>query len=159
MGFSDVGRGWPVLDGEAHRTIAAGAGHNATGTSGHLGNRIAPEMLDNLVKRAGHRRQSGKPLEHRITGTAGFAIEDGVAIRVECGPRREIALAVGERLIELHRKTVREIVEHIFFAVAVYVECGGGRRRFPSVFHDFTPDNMWVRGNVRGRARPAFERR
>ena len=30
---------------------------------------------------------------------------------------------------------------HIFFAVAVYVERGGGRRRFPSVFHDFTPDN------------------
>src|SRR5436305_1140388 len=29
----------------------------------------------------------------------------------------------------------------IFFAVAVYVERGGGRRRFPSVFHDFTPDN------------------
>ena len=28
-----------------------------------------------------------------------------------------------------------------FFAVAVYVERGGGRRRFPSVFHDFTPDN------------------
>jgi hypothetical protein len=47
----------------------------------------------------------------------------------------------------------------VFFAVAVYVERGGGRRRFPSVFHDFTPDNMRVRGNVRGRARPAFERR
>jgi hypothetical protein len=53
----------------------------------------------------------------------------------------------------------RPALRHIFFAVAVYVECGGGRRRFPSVFHDFTPDNMRVRGNVRGRARPAFERR
>jgi hypothetical protein len=33
-----------------------------------------------------------------------------------------------------------EVVQDIFFAVAVYVERGGGRRRFPSVFHDFTPD-------------------
>ena len=37
---------------------------------------------------------------------------------------------------------------HIFFAVAVYVERGGGRRRFPSVFHDFTPDNCLTRLNA-----------
>ena len=45
-----------------------------------------------------------------------------------------------------------------FFAVAVYVERGGARRRFPSVFHDFTPDIMRVRESVRRRVRPAFER-
>ena len=33
-----------------------------------------------------------------------------------------------------------------FFAVAVYVERGGGKRRFPSVFHDFTPDKVSARG-------------
>ena len=37
---------------------------------------------------------------------------------------------------------------HVFFAVAVYVERGGGRRRFPSVFHDFTPDNCLTRLNA-----------
>ena len=37
---------------------------------------------------------------------------------------------------------------HVFFAVAVYVERGGGRRRFPSVFHDFTPDNCLKRLNA-----------
>ncbi len=36
----------------------------------------------------------------------------------------------------------------VFFAVAVYVERGGGRRRFPSVFHDFTPDNCLTRLNA-----------
>ena len=35
-----------------------------------------------------------------------------------------------------------------FFAVAVYVERGGGRRRFSSVFHDFTPDNCLKRLNA-----------
>ncbi|OZA16923.1 MAG: hypothetical protein B7X90_16750, partial [Novosphingobium sp. 17-62-19] len=66
---------------------------------------------------------------------------------------------VGEDAHLPRRKCALEIIDDIFFAVAVYVERGGGRRRFSSVFHDFTPDNMRVRGNVRRRARPAFERR
>jgi hypothetical protein len=76
--------------------------------------------------------------------------------------RRLADLSPDERA-DLARSFPREYIMlsstlHIFFAVAVYVERGGGRRRFPSVFHDFTPDNMRVRG-CRGRVRPAFERR
>jgi hypothetical protein len=43
--------------------------------------------------------------------------------------------------MELGREAVQQVIQDIFFAVAVYVERGGRRRRFPSVFHDFTPDN------------------
>jgi predicted RNA methylase len=87
------------------------------------------------------------PLEHKLT-------HDQIAVYD--------AYADAWALIHQNLDTVLVMLSstlHVFFAVAVYVECGGGRRRFPSVFHDFTPDNMWVRGNVRGRARPAFERR
>jgi hypothetical protein len=76
-----------------------------------------------------------------VAARDGFAAFDGLAVAID-RPRRQIAFAVGEGLVELHREGMGEVVENIFFAVAVYVERGGRRRRFPSVFHDFTPDNI-----------------
>ncbi|PWS20825.1 hypothetical protein DKP78_26775, partial [Enterococcus faecium] len=67
--------------------------------------------------------------------------KDGLAAGVDGGSRAHVAVLVRVRFEQGHGEGVHQIVHHVFFAVAVYVERGGGRRRFPSVFHDFTPDN------------------
>jgi hypothetical protein len=75
-----------------------------------------------------------------------------------CGPVGRGTRSAGDRSVPAGIRVMLSSTLHVFFAVAVYVERGGGRRRFPSVFHDFTPDIMRVRESVRRRVRPAFER-
>ena len=55
--------------------------------------------------------------------------------------RSPIAVAIMGQSNERGQVDPTEAIGGVFFAVAVYVERGGRRRRFPSVFHDFTPDN------------------
>jgi hypothetical protein len=85
-------------------------------------------------------------------------VVDRAAFCVEHRARGDVALIVGKLLHLTSREGSDEVINNGFFAVAVYVERGGARRRFPSVFHDFTPDIMRVRESVRRRVRPAFER-
>ena len=58
----------------------------------------------------GERRQA---LDHAVAPFDGLAALDRLAVAVD-GPGREIALAVGERLEELGREAVREIIENVF---------------------------------------------
>ncbi len=84
LGFQRDWQSRPVLDSEAddHRCPRA---DNTTGTSGHLGNRIGPEMLDNLVKRAGHWRQAASRSSMASRARQASRIEDGIAVAIEAG--------------------------------------------------------------------------
>ena len=97
-GLGEVGGGRAVLDDEAV-TLA----HHAARASGHFGDEVRAEALDDLVERAGNGRQRSQPLDQLIAAGDGLAALDGLAVS-EDGPGREVALAVGERLVELHRE-------------------------------------------------------
>ena len=58
----------------------------------------------------GKRRQL---LDQPVAARDGLAALHRLAVAID-RPRREIALAVGEGLVELGREGVREIVEHVF---------------------------------------------
>ena len=59
------------------------------------------------------RRQRRQLLDQPITAGDGLAALHGLAIAID-RPRGEIALAVGERLVELGREAVRQIIQHVF---------------------------------------------
>src|SRR3546814_11805681 len=58
-------------------------------------------MLDALVERAGNGRKRREPFDHSVAATHGLAIDDRFAVLVADRPGREIAVPVGERLVEL----------------------------------------------------------
>ena len=107
-GFGEIG-GWrTVLDGKA-----VALSDDAARAPGHLGHHVRPKALHDLVERAGHGRQRGEPLDQFIAAGDGLAAFDGLAI-AEDGARREIALGVGEGLVELHREGMGEVIQHVF---------------------------------------------
>ena len=55
----------------------------------------------------------GQLFDQRIAPAGGLAAFDRLAIAHD-GPRRQIALAVGEGLVELHREGMGEVVEDVF---------------------------------------------
>jgi len=106
--LGEIGRRRPVLDGE---TFALA--HYAPRSAGDLGHDIGAEALDDLVERAGHRLKRCEPLDQLVAAGDGLPALDGLAVAIN-RPRRQIALAVRERLVELHREGMGEIVEDIF---------------------------------------------
>ena len=74
---------------------------------------LGAEALHDLVERALHRRQRGEVLDHAVAALDGLAALHRLAVAKD-RPRGEIALAVGERLEELRREAMSEIVEHVF---------------------------------------------
>ena len=111
------------------------------GPSGHLRHALGAVMLDDAVKGGLDRRQGAEMLDQALLLLDRERVVDRAALVVEHRHRAFLAGVVDEDLHLLRREGAFEIVDHVFFAVAVYVERGGGRRSFPSVFHDFTPDN------------------
>ncbi len=112
----------------------------------HLGHCLRPEMPDDMIERRADHRQRTELLEELVAHGHRFPAQHGLPSLVDHRFRAHRAAIVGIGAHLAHRKGRRQIVDQEFFAVAVYVERGGGRRRFPSVFHDFTPDNMRARG-------------
>ncbi len=51
-------------------------------------------------------------LDQPVAAQHGVAAEDGLAV-AEHRPRGQVALGVGERLVQLHRESVGEVVEHV----------------------------------------------
>ena len=76
-------------------------------------NRQVPRTLDDLVERARHGWQRGEPLDQRIAPTGGLAALDRLAV-TDHRPGRQIALAVREGLVELHREGMGKVVQHVF---------------------------------------------
>ena len=69
--------------------------------------------MDDLVERALDRRQRREPFDQLITPLHCLAALDGLTVAIDW-PRAQIAVAVGERLEQLRRKRMGEIVEDIF---------------------------------------------
>src|SRR4029077_18743769 len=80
--------------------------------SRHFSHDVGAEALHDLVERAGNGGKRGELLDEPITASDGFSAFDRLAVAVD-RPRGEIALAVGEGLVELHREGMGEIVEDV----------------------------------------------
>ena len=106
-GLGEVGRGRPAAEREA---FAPGVGHlqHPARAPGDLGDGLVPEMLHDLVERGRHGRERSELLDEGVAPRGGLLADDGVAVVVEHGPRHDVALVVGERLLELHREGVGE---------------------------------------------------
>src|ERR1700761_2220979 len=106
-GLGEIGRGGAVLKDET-----AALTDNAARPSRDLGDHLRAEPLDNLVERARHGRERGKLLDQAVAALDGFPAFDRLPVSVD-RPGAEIALAVGEGLVELDREGMGEIVEDI----------------------------------------------
>ena len=113
-GLGKVGRGGAVLDHEpVDGDAVAGLADDTTGAARHFRHGIGAEMLDELVERAGNRRQAGQLGDQLIAAGDRFAAFDRLAVARD-RPRRQVALRIRERLVELHREGMGEVVEDIF---------------------------------------------
>ena len=92
-----------VLDDEA-----LALADDAARAAGHLGDGIRTEALHDLVERTGHGRERGEPLDELVASRDRFTALDGLPV-AENGPGGEIALAVGEELVQLHRERMLQI--------------------------------------------------
>src|SRR3546814_6404446 len=93
--------------------VGAGLADDAARSAGHLGDNVGAEALDDLVKRAGNRGLRRQRFDQAIPASDGLATLDRLAIAIY-RPGRQLAIAVGERLVKLHREGGGEIVEDIF---------------------------------------------
>jgi hypothetical protein len=110
--LGEIGRTRAVFDGEAIDAVRSGLADDPARAARHLGHQLRAEALDDLVERAMDRRQRRELFDQAITAGNGLAALHGLTIAID-GPRGEIALAVGERLIELGREAVRQIIQHV----------------------------------------------
>ena len=69
--------------------------------------------MDDLVESALDGIEPGQMFDHAVAAGQGLSAEHRLAI-VEHGPRGQVAVVVGERLEELHRKRVLQVVQDIF---------------------------------------------
>ena len=103
-----------VLDNEAlAATICGRLADDPARAAGDLGHRVGAEALDDLVQRARDRRQAGQLLDEGIAARNRFPRFHRLAV-AEYGAGRHVAVAIGEGLIELHRKGMGEVIEDIF---------------------------------------------
>ncbi len=107
LGFGEIGGTGTVLDREP-----VALPHDAARAAGDLGDLIGAEALHDLVERARHRRQCRQPLDHAVAALHRVAALHGLAV-AEHRTGGEIALLVGERLVELCREGMREIIEDV----------------------------------------------
>ena len=85
---------------------------HASGASGDFRHRVMPEVLHDLVEGRGHGRERCELLDKRVASGGGLQADDGASVVVEDGPRHEVAVLVGERLLKLHREGVEQELDH-----------------------------------------------
>ena len=71
------------------------------------------EAVDDLVEGRLHRRQGAELLDERVALRHGLLAQHRVAVGVEDGPREDIAVVVGEGLLQLHREGVGQKIEDV----------------------------------------------
>ena len=106
-GLGEIGRGRPRAQRQALALGIANPQHPAR-PAGDLGDRFMPEPLHDLVEGGGHRRQGGELLDQRVALGLGLPADDGVALGIGGGPAHQVAVVVGEGLLELHREGVHQ---------------------------------------------------
>ena len=79
---------------------------DAAGPAGDLCDGVVTEMLDDLVEGRGDGRQCGELADEGFAARDRFLAEDGVTVLVEDGPGVEVAVVVGELLLQLDREGV-----------------------------------------------------
>ena len=79
---------------------------------GDLGDGLMAEAVQDLIEGGLHRRQRGELLDQRIAGGDGLPAQDRVAIGTGHGSAHQVAVVISERLLQLHRKGVGEVVEY-----------------------------------------------
>ena len=87
------------------------------------------EAVHDLVQGRLHRRQRVEPLDESVALRHRFLAEHGVAVVVEDRPRHDVAVIVGEGLLQLHREGVSQEVEDVLAGREVdgeIVPFGGG---------------------------------
>ena len=96
-----------------------------------------PETLHDLVERGRHRRESGQLLDQRVALGLRLAANDGIAVGVGRGPAHQVAVVVGEGLLELHREGVHQEGEDAVPRRQVDIEVVplGGRDLGDPAFH------------------------
>ena len=111
--LAQISGGGPVLDGEAGVAVGPDLAHDASCAAGDLRDHIGSKTLDDLIECAMNWGHGGQTLDEARPSGDGLLRVNRLAV-LEDRAGSEIALVVRERLIELGRKTVLEIVEHIF---------------------------------------------
>jgi hypothetical protein len=108
LGLGEIGG-----DGAALDRKAVALAHDAPRASGNLRHLVCAEALHDLVERALHRRQRRELLDQAVAAFNGLTALHRLAVAHD-RPRGQIAVIVRERLEQLGREGMREIVEHIF---------------------------------------------
>ena len=107
--LGEIGRTGAVLDSEAIDAVRAGLADDPARAARHLGHQVGAEALNDLVERAMDRRQRRQLLDQAVAAGDRLAALHGLAVAIDRA-RGEIALAVGEGLVELGREAVRQII-------------------------------------------------
>ena len=81
--------------------------------SGDFGDVVVAEAVDDLVEGRLHRGKRAEPLDEGVPLRHRFLAEHRVAVGVEHGPRHDVAVVVGEGLLQLHREGVGQEIQHI----------------------------------------------
>ena len=127
-GLGEVGGGGPGAQRQALAACVGQAEHPA-GAPGDLGDGLVSEAVDDLVEGRLHRRHGGELLDQGVARGDGLPAEHRVAVGVMDGPAHQVAVIVGERLAQLHREGVGQIVEDVLAGREVdgeVVPFGGG---------------------------------
>ena len=111
-GLSEIGRGRAGSRRPAGRPPSTFADDPAR-AAGDFCDHVRPETLDDLIKRARNRRQRGQMFDQASRRATASRHSTGWPSRIDRA-RRQIALAIGEGLIELHREGMRKVIEDIF---------------------------------------------
>src|SRR3546814_4308646 len=107
---SDLGA---IFDSEAVDATGTGFANDTARAPGHFRHDVGAEALDDLVESPGNRRQRGERLDQAVTTRNGVPALHGLAV-AKHGSRRQVAFAVREGLVELHREGMSEVVQNVF---------------------------------------------
>ena len=104
-GLGEIGGGGPAAKCQALAARIRNLQHPAR-PAGDLGDRLVAETVHDLVERRLHRRQCRELLDERVAPRHGLLAEHRIAVVVEHRPAHDVAVVVGERLLQLHGEGV-----------------------------------------------------
>ncbi len=113
LGLAKVGGAGAVLDDQSIDSVRSGLADDPARTSSDFRHHVGAKALHDLVERTMNRRQRRQFLDQPVAPRDGVPGLYGLAVAID-RTRRQVAFAVGKRLVELGREAVRQIIQHIF---------------------------------------------